>query len=180
MLKNNIANKKILDQPSPTLVEKCQFRGPKSQDLVKLRKHIEKGDLKFVETTVWENPRYLISSGDTPSILQEGFRYNALHVAAKAKNADMCELILNTISNIDFIELLYGDEDHQNAEARAKFLLDLYLNTPDKGLNETPLHFAVKFGAAQVVEILVSFPQCDKNVRNKYGKLPNQVSLFYF
>lgn len=47
-----------------------QFRGPKSQDLVKLRKAIEAGDMMFVKTTVWENPRYLISSGDTPSILQ--------------------------------------------------------------------------------------------------------------
>ncbi|GJQ65297.1 hypothetical protein Trydic_g7417 [Trypoxylus dichotomus] len=166
--------KKSTDQASSTL-EKYQFRGPKSQDLVRLRKGIECGDLKYVENTVWENPRYLISSGDTPSILQEGFRYNALHVAAKAKNADMCELILNTIANVDFIELLYGDEDHQNAEERAKILLDLYLNTPDKGLNETPLHFAVKFGAAKVVETLVSFPQCDKNVKNKYGKLPNQI-----
>lgn len=47
-----------------------QFRGPKSQDLVKLRKAIEAGDIGFVKATVWENPRYLISSGDTPSILQ--------------------------------------------------------------------------------------------------------------
>lgn len=47
-----------------------QFRGPKSQDLVKLRKAIESGDIVYVKTAVWENPRYLISSGDTPSILQ--------------------------------------------------------------------------------------------------------------
>lgn len=46
------------------------FRGPKSQDLVKFRKAIESGNLELVRTTVWDNPRYLISSGDTPSILQ--------------------------------------------------------------------------------------------------------------
>lgn len=51
------------EKPSP-------FRGPKSQDLVRLRKAIEAGDLELVRTTVWDNPRYLISSGDTPSILQ--------------------------------------------------------------------------------------------------------------
>nr|XP_022902887.1 ankyrin repeat and LEM domain-containing protein 2-like [Onthophagus taurus]XP_022911169.1 ankyrin repeat and LEM domain-containing protein 2-like [Onthophagus taurus] len=155
--------------------EKCQFRGPKSQDLIKLRKAIETNDLNYVEKTVWDNPRYLISSGDTPSILQEGSRYNALHIAAKSKHSDMCELILNTVGNVDFIEKLYGEDEHQNSEDRVKILLDLYLNTPDKGVNETPLHFAVKFGALKVVEVLVSYPQCDKNVRNKYGKLPNQV-----
>ena len=156
--------------------EKCQFRGPKSQDLVKLRKAIENGDAKFVEDIIWENPRYLISSGDTPSILQEGFRYNALHVAAKAKNHQIAELLLNTISDVNFYKLLYGDDEHQDPEERVRMLLDLYLNTPDKGLNETPLHFAVKYGAAKVVEVFVSFSKCDKNVRNKYGKLPSQVS----
>lgn len=56
---------------SPMVGEKpSQFRGPKSQDLVKLRKGIESCDLQFVTTTIWENPRYLVSVGDTPSILQ--------------------------------------------------------------------------------------------------------------
>lgn len=50
-----------------------QFRGPKSQDLVKFRKAIENGHIQIVQTTVWENPRYLISSGDTPAILQVSF-----------------------------------------------------------------------------------------------------------
>ncbi|KAK4887667.1 hypothetical protein RN001_003938 [Aquatica leii] len=151
------------------------FRGPKSQDLVKLRKNIELGLIDVVSTTIWENPRYLISSGDTPSILQEGSRYNALHIAAKSKSHSMCELILNTVSDISFIKLLYGDDSNQDPKERANMLLDLYLNTPDKGLNETPLHFAVKFGAVEVVELLVSYPQCDKYVSNKYAKTPSMI-----
>ncbi|KAF5283696.1 hypothetical protein FQA39_LY17244 [Lamprigera yunnana] len=151
------------------------FRGPKSQDLVKLRKNIELGLADIVRGTVWDNPRYLISSGDTPSILQEGFRYNALHVAARAKNSKMCELILNTISNVDFIKLLYGDDKNQDPGERAVMLLDLYLNMPDKGLNETPLHFAVKFGAIDIVELLVSYPECDKTLTNKYGKTASMI-----
>lgn len=94
----------------------------------------------------------------------------------------MCELILNTISDVTFIKLLYGDEAHQNPDDRAKILLDLYLNMPDKGLNETPLHFAVKYGAAECVEVLTSYPECDRNFKNKHGKTPRMVSfksIFY-
>ncbi|KAG7159626.1 Ankyrin repeat and LEM domain-containing protein 2-like 3 [Homarus americanus] len=75
------------EKPSP-------YRGPKSQDLVKFRKSIEKGDAGYFNQCIDENPRYLVSSGDTPAILQEGFRYNALHMACRtnkpkfvAKNA---------------------------------------------------------------------------------------------
>ncbi|RZC34547.1 ankyrin repeat and LEM domain-containing protein 2 [Asbolus verrucosus] len=151
------------------------FKGPKPQDFVKLRKSIETGDIEYFRQTVWENPRYLVSNGDTPSILQEGFRYNALHVAAKAKNGILAELILNTISNPKFVKLLYGDDLNENVDNRIQVLLDLYLNTPDKGLNETPLHFAAKYGAAEVVEVLVSFSQCDKALKNKYGQTPDMI-----
>ncbi|XP_072376175.1 ankyrin repeat and LEM domain-containing protein 2 homolog [Diabrotica undecimpunctata] len=87
----------------------------------------------------------------------------------------MTELILTTIANPEFIKLLYDDDNQQNAEDRAAVLLDLYLNTPNKGLNETPLHFASKHGALDVVEILVSYPQCDKTLKNKYNRTPEQV-----
>lgn len=101
-----------------------------------------------------------------------------MHVAAKSRNAQITELILTTVSNVDFIKLLYGDDNQQNAEDRTAVLLDLYLNTPNKGLNETPLHFASKHGAAEVVEILVSYPQCDKTLRNKFNKTAEEVKDF--
>ncbi|XP_066999706.2 ankyrin repeat and LEM domain-containing protein 2 homolog [Anabrus simplex] len=151
------------------------FKGPKAQELVQLRKAIEFGDLQAVKSMVWNNPRYLVSSGDTPAILQEGSRYNALHVAAKAKNATMSEFIIQTVGNPAFVGLLYGDDDEQNCADRASILLDLYLNTPDKGLNETPLHFAAKFGAVGVVETLVSCRQCDRTPRNKFGQTPKDI-----
>lgn len=112
---------------------------------------------------------------------QEGSRYNALHVAAKARNAEICSLILQTVGNVAFIQLLYGgDDDAASCEDRARILVDLYLNTPDKALNETPLHFAVKFGAPSVVDILVSYPQCDKHAKNKFGQAPRDVSNMCF
>lgn len=50
--------------------EKAFYKGPKSQDLVKFRKAIEMADTDLVKKFIDDNPRYLISSGDTPSILQ--------------------------------------------------------------------------------------------------------------
>jgi ankyrin repeat protein len=102
-----------------------------------------------------------------------------LHVAAKACNAEICNLILQTVSSVAFMQLLYGDDDSASCQDRADVLLDLYLNTPDKALNETPLHFAVKFGAVLVVDVLVSYPQCDKNARNKFGQTPRDVILYF-
>lgn len=171
-----VSEKKSSMESSQLIGEKqSPFKGPKPQELIVLRKAIEKGDTDRVHHIVWKNPRYLISNGDTPSILQEGSRYNALHIAAKAKNSKMTELLLNTVTNVEFVKLLYGDDNEENAKDRAKVFADLYLNTPDKALNETPLHFAVKFGAVDVVEVLVSYPQCDKTVKNKYGQIPAKI-----
>lgn len=42
--------------------------------------------------------------------------------------------------------------------------------------NETPLHFACKFGYPEVVNVLCSHPNIDKNCRNKDGQMPFSVS----
>jgi len=124
------------------------------------------------------NPRYLVSSGDTPSILKEGPRYNALHVAAMNKHAKMAKLILQTVEQTKFIELLHGcKDDDQNVEQMSQFLLESYLNTPDKSRNETPLHFAAKMGAVEVIEVLIAYPLC-KMKPNSEGLYPKDVSYY--
>lgn len=155
--------------------EKSSFRGPTSQALVKFRKCIEQSNYESVEETVWANPRYLIGSGDTPSILKESCRYNALHVSALSKNAKMCKLILDTISNPNFIQLLHGKDDMAIAEDVSQILLDLYLNMPEKGRSETPLHLAAKYGAVEVVKVLTSYKECQMTL-NSEGFLPKDVS----
>lgn len=48
-----------------------EFRSPRTQDLTsKLRRAVEKGDEKAFKDLVWNNPRYLIGSGDNPTIVQ--------------------------------------------------------------------------------------------------------------
>lgn len=158
------------------MIEKSSpFKAPKSQEMVRLRKAIENGDANYFKQAVWSNPRYLVSSGDTPAILQEGFRYNALHVAAKNKQPALCTLILDTIEDRKFMNLLYSDDSKDVCQQRIDFLTDLYLNMPDKGLCETPLHFASKFGYLLCVQILLSHPKCDSKRKNKYGQTAKDI-----
>lgn len=160
-------------------MEKSNFPAPKSQDLVKFRKEIEQNNVQTVYELISTNPRYLVSSGDTPAILKEGPRYNALHVAAMNKHAKMVKLILQIIEKPQFIELLHGFKNDPNVDVMCQNLLESYLNTPDKSRNETPLHFAAKVGAIEVIEVLLSYPLC-KMKQNFEGLFPKDVRFINF
>ncbi|XP_033632059.1 ankyrin repeat and LEM domain-containing protein 2-like [Asterias rubens] len=151
------------------------FRSVKPQDLVVLRRVIEQSNETKFREIVWSNPRYLLNAGDTPTILQEGSRYNAMHIVAKENLAGMCGLILDTLENPEFILLMYPDDPVETLNNRREYLVDLYLNSPDKGVGETPLHFASKFGNVEVTELLVNHPQCDKSLKNKSGQTASQI-----
>uniref|UniRef100_A0A8C1IAA8 Ankyrin repeat and LEM domain-containing protein 2 n=1 Tax=Cyprinus carpio TaxID=7962 RepID=A0A8C1IAA8_CYPCA len=152
------------------------FKSPRTQDLTaKLRKAVEKGDEMAFTELVWSNPRYLIGSGDNPTVVQEGCRYNVMHVAAKENQAGIVQILLDTLENPDFMRLMYPDDLESMLQKRIRYIVDLYLNTPDKAGFETPLHFACKFGCPEVVNILCSHPDIDKNCKNKYNQKPSEV-----
>lgn len=152
------------------------FKGPTPQELVKFRAVIEHGTQEEFLEIVFKNPRYLIGPGDTPVILQEGFRYNAIHVAANKNRKDMCQLIIDTLESQCFWNILLNQDTGSSSDSqRKRFLVDMYLNTPDKGNLETPLHFACKYGHVEVVEYLMSHPLTDMQRTNKYGETPAQV-----
>ncbi|KAJ8285999.1 hypothetical protein GJAV_G00033350 [Gymnothorax javanicus] len=152
------------------------FKSPRTQDITaKLRKAVEKGDAASFSELVWSNPRYLIGSGDNPTVVQEGCRYNAMHVAAKENQPGMAGLLLDTLENPEFMRLMYPDDQEGMLQKRIRYIVDLYLNTPDKAAFETPLHFACKFGCPEVVNVLCSHPDTDKTCKNKYGQTPLEV-----
>ncbi|XP_026540720.1 ankyrin repeat and LEM domain-containing protein 2 isoform X2 [Notechis scutatus] len=152
------------------------YKSPRTQDLTaKLRKAVEKGDESTFLELIWSNPRYLIGSGDNPTIVQEGCRYNVMHVAAKENQPGICRLLLDTLENPEFMRLMYPDDDTVMLEKRISYIVDLYLNTPDKTVFDTPLHFACKFGNPEVVGVLVSHPGIVKNPKNKYSQTPADV-----
>ncbi|KAL7724466.1 hypothetical protein ACLKA6_004011 [Drosophila palustris] len=155
--------------------ERPPFRAPTKQELVEFRKQIEAGNYERVKRIVWDNPRFLISSGDTPTSLKEGYRYNAMHICAQGNQALVAELILKIISDRDFTQLYAGKKSSgEMCAAMNENLLDYYLNMPDKGRGETPLHFAVKNGHIAMVEVLTSYPQC-KSLRNTEGMYPKDI-----
>ncbi|KAL9966171.1 hypothetical protein ACROYT_G024209 [Oculina patagonica] len=161
--------------PAPT-DPVSSFKSPTPQELVKFRTVIERGSKEEFQEVVFKNPRYLIGPGDTPVILQEGSRYNALHVAVKSNRKEMCQLIIETLESQHFWNILLKQETESAIDSKRKqFLVDMYLNTPDKGNWETPLHFACKFGHVDIVEYLVSHPLTDVQRPNKYGETPAQV-----
>uniref|UniRef100_A0A4W5MM21 Ankyrin repeat and LEM domain-containing protein 2 n=1 Tax=Hucho hucho TaxID=62062 RepID=A0A4W5MM21_9TELE len=152
------------------------FKSPRCQDLTaKLRKAVEMGDEVAFSELVWSNPRYLIGSGDNPTVVQEGCRYNVMHVAAKENKPGIAQLLLDTLENPDFMRIMYPDDLEAMMQKRIRYIVDLYLNTPDKAGFETPLHFACKFGCPEVVNVLCSHPDTDKNCKNKYDQKPSDV-----
>ncbi|MFT7808403.1 ankyrin repeat and LEM domain-containing protein 2 isoform X1 [Arapaima gigas] len=152
------------------------FKSPRTQDLTaKLRKAVEKGDEAAFTELVWSNPRYLIGSGDNPTVVQEGCRYNVMHVAAKENQPGIAQLLLDTLENPEFMRLMYPDDQETMLQKRIRYIVDLYLNMPDKVGFETPLHFACKFGCPEVVNVLCSHPYTDKTCRNKYDQQPCDV-----
>lgn len=67
-------------------------------------------------------------------VLQEGCRYNVLHIAAKENQAEMARLILETLQSPEFMRLMYPDDQEDMLWQRISYIVDLYLNTPDKGV----------------------------------------------
>lgn len=120
------------------------FKSPTPQQLVKFRAVIERGSSEEFQEVVLTNPRYLIGPGDTPVILQEGSRYNSLHVAVKNNRKEMCQLIIETLESQHFWNILLNQETQSAMNSKGKqFLVDMYLNTPDKGVSTSVTYILV-------------------------------------
>ena len=63
-------------------------------------------------------------------------RHNALHIAAKANQAAITALVLDILLDVEFTKLLYSSshDTEQSRHQRISYLVDLYLNSPDKGV----------------------------------------------
>ena len=101
--------------------EGCIFKSLTPQELKKLKEAITKEDELAYDKLVAENPRYLTTPCDAPSILHSGTRANALHIAATAKSAKMTRKILDSVLDPTLMERMCPGE---SAEARARRYTD--------------------------------------------------------
>lgn len=73
---NNEDNNMLIEQVSKTVnndAEKLPYSDVPTSELTKLYNLVEKGAEIEFERLVWSNPRYLISSGDSPTIVKVNF-----------------------------------------------------------------------------------------------------------
>uniref|UniRef100_A0A0K0CXU9 ANK_REP_REGION domain-containing protein n=1 Tax=Angiostrongylus cantonensis TaxID=6313 RepID=A0A0K0CXU9_ANGCA len=97
-----------------------------------LKKAIEKGTVEAVSDLIDSNPRFLINTSVMVCILlMEGFRFNALHIAARHGKASVVEKILQLIGDKRFLAAVYGTNE-DDAQLRMENIVTSYLNTPDK------------------------------------------------
>jgi hypothetical protein len=120
--------------------EGCAFPSLVAQELKLLKEAIMARDETKFHGLVDANPRYLVTTCDTPAILHSGTRANALHVATSSQSGKMVAMVLNKVQDSFVMESMYPGESAESRTKRMEHLLDLYLNMPNKGHNDTPLH----------------------------------------
>jgi hypothetical protein len=55
-----------------------------------------------------------------------------MHVAALSGQSIIIRILIKTIKNMHFIRRLYVNDTEEQTQQRIQFILDMYLNTPDK------------------------------------------------
>lgn len=172
-----------------------------SLDIVALnhfKRCIDTKDVATIEALLEANPRYLVNySSDGPTILRQGARYNAVICATVVNAPAVLAALLRRINSLDFMRRCYpnlastaaagvdggrhhSEEEREAAEQllleRRNRFLDVFLNTPDKVLNNTPLHFACRVPHLACIKVLLNYvPTIDINLRNRSGKTPLEV-----
>ncbi|KII69785.1 Ankyrin repeat and LEM domain-containing protein 2 [Thelohanellus kitauei] len=158
----------VAREPDPL----SKFPSVKPKDMNFFKSLFQENKLEEVCRLVLNNPKYIITSIDYPAIIHEGYRRNALHVAAHLDRPQIVEFILSILKDVYFISRFYSFEEALNGEAfdKSTRLLELMLNTPEKACFETPLHIAAKYGCFSIVSQLLREPLTNPKLKNRFDE----------
>ncbi len=67
-----------------------------------------------------------------------------MHEAAKSGSVRMSARVLEAVQDPDLLLRMCPGESEESRGRRREHLMDLYLNMPNKGTNDTPLHLVSK------------------------------------
>ncbi len=67
-----------------------------------------------------------------------------MHEAAKSGSVRMSARVLEAVQDPDLLLRMCPGESEESRGRRREHLMDLYLNMPNKGANDTPLHLVSK------------------------------------
>jgi len=165
----------LSSKPSSSEGEPCPFPSLMAQQLKAIKEAIMARDETKFHALVDSNPRYLVTTYDTPAIVHSGTRANALITAVTSQSLKMVTMVLNKIQDPTLFAKMYPSETEEARAKRMEHLLDLFLNMPNRGHYDTPLHTAAKFGHLDIVRLLVGFSSCNTRALNKAGSTPAEV-----
>ncbi|VDQ03151.1 unnamed protein product [Trichobilharzia regenti] len=83
---------------------------------------------------------------------------------------------MNYFDSDAFWERIYPNVSKEASYWRQQYVLDLYLNSPELGNYETPLHFASKHGHVECVAVLARHPLTKINPLNGAGQTPADLA----
>lgn len=78
-----------------------------------------------------------------------------MHVSAKENQPGIVQILLDTLENPEFMRLMYPDDQESMLQKRIRYIVDLYLNTPDKAVSGASYLFLV-FNCSNIEYILIS------------------------
>lgn len=86
---------------------------PKTDELLMMGREIITKQSDKVLERIEKNPRILCTESEFPTILQEGCKLNAMHLAAKSSNHVVMKHILNCASSMDFMRRIYPSQSEE-------------------------------------------------------------------
>lgn len=84
-------------------------------------------------------------------------------------------MTLETLENPKFMCLMHPDDNMDMLQKCTLHIIGHYLNTPERVGCDTPQHFLCNFGNVDVIIVLSSNFLIEKNPKNKYGRIPEDV-----